>query len=183
MLGRLGFAAWQYGLAFAAPCVGGLIGSRLSPGLVARLGQRRVMLIMGTLRVCWPLWLAFIQPGVAGIVLVIALQLGLVTCIGVFNPVSATYRLEQTAKERVARTLSAWQVSSSATIAARTALWGLLAVAVGPRIAIATAGVLALPTPLLLRKPRSRRGTPSAPEAVDMVGVAAGAGKVERGDG
>jgi len=30
MLGRLGFAPWQYGLAFAAPCVGGLIGSRLA---------------------------------------------------------------------------------------------------------------------------------------------------------
>jgi MFS family permease len=30
MLGDLGFAPWQYGLAFGAPCVGGLIGSRLS---------------------------------------------------------------------------------------------------------------------------------------------------------
>ena len=30
MLGRLGFKPWQYGLAFAAPCVGGLIGSRLA---------------------------------------------------------------------------------------------------------------------------------------------------------
>ena len=39
LLGRLGFAPWQYGLAFAAPCVGGLIGSRLSPRLVARFGQ------------------------------------------------------------------------------------------------------------------------------------------------
>lgn len=183
MLGRLGFAAWQYGLAFAVPCVGGLIGSRLSPGLVARLGQRRVMLVTGTLRVCWPLWLAFIQPGVAGIVLVIALQLGLVTCIGVFNPVSATYRLEQTAKDRVARTLSAWQVSSSITIAVLTALWGLLAVAVGPRIAIAAAGVLALLTPLLLRKLPARHELPPAPDAVDMVSVGAGTGKVDRGDG
>lgn len=32
MLGPLGFAPWQYGLAFAAPCVGGLIGARLAPG-------------------------------------------------------------------------------------------------------------------------------------------------------
>jgi hypothetical protein len=36
MLGDLGFAPWQYGLAFGAPCVGGLIGSRLARRLVAR---------------------------------------------------------------------------------------------------------------------------------------------------
>ena len=88
--------AWQYGLAFAAPCVGGLIGSRLARRLVARFGQHRVMLIAGALRACWPLGLAFIGPGAAGIVLVIAVQFGLVTCMGVFNPVLATYRLEQT---------------------------------------------------------------------------------------
>ena len=96
MLGRLGFAPWQYGLAFGAPCVGGLIGSRLARPLVARFGQHKVMLAAGALRACWSLGLAFIRPGVAGIVLVIAVQFGLVTCMGVFNPVFATYRLEQT---------------------------------------------------------------------------------------
>ena len=39
-------------------------------------------------------------------------ELGLVTCCGVFNPVFATYRLERTATDRVARTLSAWSVTS-----------------------------------------------------------------------
>jgi len=156
MLGRLGFAPWQYGLAFGAPCVGGLIGSRLARRLVARYGQHKVMLTAGTLRVCWPLGLAFIGPGAAGIVLVIAVQLGLVTCMGVFNPVFATYRLEQTEPDRVARTLSAWSVSSNATIAAMTALWGLLASITGPRAAIAIAGLLILPAALLLpRRARS----------------------------
>jgi MFS family permease len=150
MLGRLGFAPWEYGLAFAAPCVGGLIGSRLARRIVARFGSHKVMLRVGALRACWPLGLAFIRPGAAGIVLVIALQLGLVTCMGVFSPVLATYRLEQIAADRVARTLSAWSVSSSASIAALTALWGLLATITGPRAAIAIAGVLLLATPLLL---------------------------------
>jgi MFS family permease len=150
MLGRLGFTPWQYGLAFGAPCVGGLIGARLARLLVARFGQHQVMLIAGTLRACWPLGLAFIQPGAIGMVLVIAVQFGLVTCIGVFNPVFATYRLNQTATDRVARTLSAWSVTSSATIAALTALWGLLASFTSPRIAIAIAGALLLATPLLL---------------------------------
>ena len=85
------------------------------------------MLTAGTLRACWSVGLAFVGPGAAGLVLVIAVELGLITCMGVFNPVFATYRLEQTATDRVARTLSAWSVTSNATIAAMTALWGLLA--------------------------------------------------------
>jgi MFS family permease len=157
MLGRLGFAPWQYGLAFAAPCVGGLVGSRLARRLVARFGQHKVMMAAGTLRACWPVGLAFIRPGLTGIALVVALQLGLVTCIGVFNPVLATYRLEQTDKDRIARVLSAWSVTSSATIAALTALWGLLADLTGLRLAIAIAGLLLLASPLLL--PR-RMGAP-----------------------
>ncbi|MGN6557306.1 MAG: MFS transporter [Solirubrobacterales bacterium] len=161
MLGQLGFAPWQYGLAFAAPCVGGLLGSRLSRRLVARFGQHRVMLTAGTLRACWSIGLAFVGAGAAGLALVIVLQLGLVTSVGVFNPIFATYRLEQTEPDRVARTLSAWSVSSNATIAALTAAWGLLASLTSPRAAIAAAGLLILLTPLLLprrdRTPRQER--------------------------
>jgi MFS family permease len=150
MLGRLGFAPWQFGLAFASPCVGGLLGARLARRAVARFGSHKVMLRAGALRACWPVGLAFIRPGVAGIALVIVLQFALVTCMGLYSPVLATYRLEQIAADRVARTLSAWSVSSSASIAVLTALWGLLASLTGPRIAIAVAGVLLLATPLLL---------------------------------
>ena len=82
MLGQLGFKPWQYGLAFGAPCVGGLIGSRLARPLVARFGQHPVMLGAGVLRACWSIGLAFIHPGIAGIVLIIAVQFGLVTCMG-----------------------------------------------------------------------------------------------------
>jgi MFS family permease len=157
MLGELGFAPWQYGLAFAAPCVGGLAGARLAPRLVARFGRRQVIRTAGTLRACWSLGLAFVGTGTAGLGLVIAVELGLITCMGVFNPVFATYRLEQTPTDRVARTLSAWSVTSSATIAAMTALWGLLAHLTSARAAIAIAGLLLLATPLLL--PRYDRGS------------------------
>ncbi|MFI8360925.1 MFS transporter [Streptomyces sp. NPDC085612] len=91
MLGDLGFAPWQYGLAFA-----------------------------------------------------------LITCTGVFNPVFATHRLEQVPADRTARTLAAWSVSGKTTVAALTALWGLLAGLTGPRAAIGAAGLLMLFTPLLL---------------------------------
>jgi hypothetical protein len=118
--------------------------------------------------------LAFIGPGVAGIALVIAVQLGLVTCVGVFNPVFATYRLHHTDKHRVARVLSAWSITSNATIAAMTVLWGLLGSITGPRTAIAAAGVLMLATPLLLlrrdyaspheRQPARSAAAPGAPQ-------------------
>jgi MFS family permease len=155
MLGHLGFKPWQYGLAFGAPCIGGLIGSRLAPPLVARFGQDKVMRVAGALRACWSVALAFIQPGLAGLVLVIGIEFGLITCIGVFSPVFATYRLKHTATDRVARTLAAWSITNSATIAAMTAAWGLLASVTSPRAAIAIAGVLLLATARLLPRPRA----------------------------
>ncbi|BBA97338.1 putative transmembrane efflux protein [Actinacidiphila reveromycinica] len=177
MLGRLGFAPWQYGLAFALPCTGGLLGARLSRRLVARYGSHRVLVVSGALRACWPLWLAFTRPGAAGIALVVVAQFGLVTSIGVFNPVLATYRLEQTASGHVARTLSAWTVTGNLATAALTALWGLLAAATSPRLAIGAAGLLILATPLLL----PRRATPPpapAPAAPPEAGPEAAPGAV-----
>ena len=154
MLGRFGFAPWQYALAFAVPCAGGLVGSRLSRPLVARYGQRRIMLTFGTLRVCWPVGMVFLHGGTTGLVLVMVVQFGLITSMGVFNPVYATYRLQHTPADRVARTLSAWSVSSKLTVAALTALWGLLAALTTPLTAVGAAGVLILGTPLLL--PRTK---------------------------
>ncbi|WP_406137364.1 MFS transporter [Streptomyces sp. NBC_01089] len=162
MLSHLGFAPWQYCIAFAVPCVGGLIGSRVARPLVTRYGQHKVLLAAGTLRACWSIGLAFVGPGIAGLALVMAVELGLTTCSGVYNPVLATCRLEQTAPDRIARTLSAWSVTSKAGIAAFTALWGLLATATGPRTAIGIAGLLLLATPLLL--PRRSPSAQSEPE-------------------
>jgi MFS family permease len=169
MLGRLGFRPWQYGLAFAVPCTGGLIGSRLAPRLVTRFGQHRILLAAGVLRAVWVIGLAFLRPGLPGLVLVMALEYGLITCCGVFNPVLATVRLEQTSAELVTRTLTAWSVSTKASIAILTALWGLLASLTSPRAAIAVAGVLLLVTPLLL----PRRGDPAraaAPYPPELAG-------------
>ncbi|MFI6335089.1 MFS transporter [Streptomyces sp. NPDC050535] len=150
MIGHLGFAPWQYGLAFAVPCVGGLIGSRLARRLVTRFGRHRVLLVSGVLRACWSLPLALIGPGTTGLLFVMAVELGLITCCAVFNPVFATHRLDRTPPDRVVRTLSAWSVTGKATIAAVTGLWGLLAGVAGTRTAIAIAGLIVLATPLLL---------------------------------
>ncbi|SNS16125.1 MFS transporter [Actinomadura mexicana] len=178
MLGRLGFAPWQYALAFAAPCVGGLVGSRSSGRLAARFGRPRIMLVFGTLRACWLLGLALVRPGVGGLLLVIAVELGLITCMGVFNPLYATYRLEWTPPDRVARVLSAWSVTSRITTAAMTGLWGLLAGLTGPRTAVAVAGVLSMATPALLF--RNRRAL-SGPD--DLTQVSASASVKREGEG
>ncbi|MEU5597975.1 MFS transporter [Streptomyces sp. NPDC020298] len=165
MLGPLGFAPWQYGLAFAVPCLGGLLGSRLARPLVARHGQLRVLRAAGTLRAVWPLGLAFVRPGLPGLLLVMAVELGVITCSGVYSPVYATRRLECTPDDRIVRTLSAWSVTGKATTAALTALWGLPAALTGPRTAVALAGVLLLATPPLLwlgpREPREATERPS----------------------
>jgi len=150
LLRDLGFAPWQYGLAFAAPCLGGLIGSRLARRTVARHGRSRIVRVVGTLRVVWLVGLAFVRPGVVGLLTVIAVELAIIIFMSLFNPVMATIRLELTPGERASRTLAAWSISTSASIAVCSALGGLLAAATSTRIAIATAGVLILLTPLLL---------------------------------
>lgn len=164
LVGQLGFAPWEYGLAFAAPCVGGLIGSRLARPLAARFGRGRVMLVTGTLRACWSVGLTFVGRGAAGLMLVILVELGLIICMSVYTPLQATYRLEQLSPGRVARALSAWWVTSRLAIAVLTALFGVLATATSPRTAIAVAGVLMFATPALL--PRRGRPAPAEPELV-----------------
>lgn len=169
MLGDLGFAPWQYGLAFALPALGGLVGSRLARRLVARFGEHRILAGSGTLRAFWPLGLAFVQSGTAGLTLVMILEFGLITCCGVFTPVYATYRLERTRSDRVARTLSAWTVATRWTTAALTALWGVLAGVTGTRTAIALAGLVVLLTPLFLPR-RDRAAQPAVEPAPTSAG-------------
>ena len=149
-LRQLGFPPWQYGLAFAAPCVGGLIGSRLARRVVARHGQPWVFRVVGTLRAVWLIGLAFVGPGVVGLVTVMAVELAIIISMSLYTPVLATYRLEHTPKHLIARTLSAWSIGSQASIAIFAALGGLLADLTSTRTAITVAGLLILASPLLL---------------------------------
>lgn len=150
MLAQLRFPVWEYGLAFAVPCIGGLIGARLARHLVSRWGERKVLRTFGVLRACWPLGLVFIQPGLAGLVTVMVTEFGLIVCVSLFNSVFAAHRLTTTDPARHARMLAAWSTTSSAGIAVLTVLGGLLAQFTSPRTAIAAAGILLLATPFLL---------------------------------
>ncbi|WP_225840437.1 MFS transporter [Streptomyces sp. NK08204] len=162
LLRQLGFPPWQYALAFAAPCLGGLIGSRLARRVVARYGRHRVFRTVGTLRAIWLIGLAFVRPGVVGLVTVMAVELAIIINMSLYTPVLATYRLEHTPKHLVARTLSAWSIGQQASIAVLTALAGLLADISSPRTALTVAGLLILATPLLL--PRQDQTSQREPE-------------------
>ena len=175
LLRQLGFPPWQYGLAFAAPCVGGLIGSRLARRVVARYGQHRVFRTVGTLRAVWLIGLAFTRPGAVGLVTVMAVELAIIISMSLYSPVLATYRLQHTPKHLIARTLSAWSIGQQAAIAVFSALGGVLADLTSTRTALAVAGLLILASPLLL----PRRETPAP--AGDQALAAAGSGPGQTG--
>jgi predicted MFS family arabinose efflux permease len=160
LLRQLAFPPWQYGLAFAAPCVGGLIGSRLARRVVARHGQPWVIRKFGALRAIWLIGLAFVRPGPVGLATVMAVELAIIISMSLYNPVLATYRLAHTPEHRTARTLAAWSIGQQAAIAVCTALGGLLADATGPRTALVVAGLLMLASPLLLPRWGGCHGRP-----------------------
>ncbi|MGI5286317.1 MFS transporter [Nonomuraea polychroma] len=152
LLGEYHFPAWQYGLAFGIPALGGFVGARLSARLVKRYGRHRVMTVSGWLRSLFPLGLAFIHPGITGLLTVIIIESLLIICMGVFNPIYATERLQRTPADQAARVLTAWSVSGKLVQATLTVIWGILATLTSPLAAITISGVLLLATPLLLPK-------------------------------
>jgi MFS family permease len=91
--------------------------------------------------------------------------------MSLYSPVLATYRLEHTPRDRLARTLSAWSISSGASIAIFSALGGLLADVTGPRTALAVAGLLILASPLLLPRRPDADPPPARSPALDAVSL------------
>ncbi|MCX5602508.1 MFS transporter [Streptomyces phaeochromogenes] len=152
LLGQYHFPAWQYGLAFGIPALGGFVGARLSARLVTRYGRYRIMTVFGWLRSLFPLGLAFVRPGIPGLLTVIIVEGLLIACMGVFNPIYATERLQRTPVDRTAQVLSTWSATSKLMQAALMVIWGVLATLTSPLAAITMSGVLLLATPLLLPK-------------------------------
>ena len=166
LLGQLKFTAWMYGMAFGIPCAGGFVASRLASRLTARFGRQRMLLIAGTARACFPLGLAFTFAGFGGLAFFVVVQAGLIFFMGLYIPVYATYRLELLGDSHVARGLTAYSITSNATTALLTALWGVLATLTSARVAIAVAGVLLLTTPALL--PRGGTGKQGGSVSEDL---------------
>ncbi|WP_411150719.1 MFS transporter [Streptomyces sp. A30] len=171
LLGQYHFPAWQYGLAFGIPALGGFVGARLSARLVTRYGRHRVMIVSGWLRSLFPLGLAFVRPGIPGLLTVIIVEGLLITCMGIFNPIYATERLQRTPVNHTAQVLSTWSAVSKLLQAALMVIWGVLATLTSPLAAITTSGVLLLATPLLLPK-RIHLSAPEPASSAEDVRVA-----------
>ncbi|MDX6241862.1 MAG: hypothetical protein QOG10_6686 [Kribbellaceae bacterium] len=82
MLRELGMTPWQYGVALGAPCLGAVLGARLAPLLTRRFGLHRVLIAFGVLRTPWLLLLPLAPPSVAGMVVIVLAQTGLMLVAG-----------------------------------------------------------------------------------------------------
>lgn len=167
MIHDLGFSPLEYGLSIGVPCLGGVLGGRISRPLVARFGLRRVLLVSGAARLPGVLGLAFVRPGLPGLLIVMVSQLALIAGSAVFTPAFATRRLQLAGERTTARVLTAWKIGSQIGIASCTLVWAALAAATDARTAVLTAGVLLLATVVLLpwRIPMDDRTEPPAAPA------------------
>lgn len=150
MLRELGFTPWQYGLALGLPGLGGVAGAALMPRLVARYGQRRVLLTAGVARTVWAAPFAVAPHGAWGVAVIVVSDFLLLFCAGVFNPTFVTYRMRETDDAYMARVGTAWSVSARTVQPAFMLLGGLLASATSTRTAIAVAAALLATTGIFL---------------------------------
>ncbi|MET7810059.1 MFS transporter [Streptomyces sp. NPDC005395] len=163
MLDDLGLAAWQYGLALGLPCLGGVLGARLTPPLTRRFGERRVLLLSGVARTVWTILLPLTPSGALGVFVIVAVDFGLLFSAGVFNPSFTTYRMAATPDAFMSRVGTSWSVGSKTSQAAFVIAGGLLAAAAGVRGALLIAGLLCLGSALLLPWRRARYSTGHVP--------------------
>ncbi|GIE94806.1 MFS transporter [Paractinoplanes rishiriensis] len=160
MLGELGFPAWQYGLAWGLPCLGGVLGALALAPLNRRFGERRVLLAAGVGRALWLPLLAVMPAGVPGLLLVIAVEFLALFGSGVFNPAFATYRMTATEDGVLARVIACWQISSRTCQPVGIALGGALAALTSVRLALLVCGLIVLASALFL--PWRRTQAPAA---------------------
>ncbi|WP_353946874.1 MFS transporter [Streptomyces sp. HUAS MG91] len=150
MLDDLGLAPWQYGLALGLPCLGGVLGSRLTPPLTRRFGQRRILLLSGVARTLWTVLLPLTPSGALGVCVIVAADFGLLLSAGVFNPSFTTYRMAATPDAYMSRVGTSWSVGSKTCQAGFVIAGGLVAASAGVRGALLIAGLLCMASALLL---------------------------------
>lgn len=163
MLDDLGLAPWQYGLALGLPCLGGVLGSRLTPLLTQRFGQRRILLLSGVARTLWTILLPLTPSGALGVFVIVAVDFGLLFSAGVFNPSFTTYRMAATPDAFMSRVATSWSVGSKTCQAAFMIAGGLIAATAGVRGALLIAGLLCMASALLLPWRKARFSTGHAP--------------------
>ena len=157
MLRDLGFSAWQYGVAWAVPCLGGVLGAFAVRPLTRRFGRHRVLLVSGVGRAAWLWALAFLPAGVAGLVLMMVVEFAALFGSGVFNPAFATFRMTETEDGFLSRVIACWSISSRTVQPVFIALGGLLAAVTSLRTALLICGLGVLASGALLPWHSARR--------------------------
>ncbi|MFJ6072608.1 MFS transporter [Streptomyces sp. NPDC093065] len=176
MLDDLDLAPWQYGLALGLPCLGGVLGSRLTPPLTRRFGERRILLLSGVVRSFWVILMPLAPSGALGLCFIVVVDFGLLLSAGVFNPSFATYRMAATPDAFMSRVATSWSVGSKTCQAVFMIAGGVVATAAGVRGALLIAGLLCTASALLLpwRGARTPAGGVPAPATEAVPAPAAG---------
>lgn len=136
LLRGLDLPAWQFGIALAAPSLGGILGSRLAPLVARRYGEHRTLLGSGLLRGLPLLALPFLPGGVPGLVIYVLATFGLLTVAGVFRPVYSAVRMEATDDRCMARVTTAFTLASRGAAPLFALFSGVLATLIGVRGAL-----------------------------------------------
>jgi MFS family permease len=150
MLRELRFPAWQYGLAWGLPCLGGVLGALALKPLARRFGEHRVLLASGAGRTVGLCLLAATPAGPAGLMLVIVVQTVALFGSGVFNPAFATYRMTETEDPFLSRVISCWSITSRISQPVGIALGGVLAATTDIRTAVLICGVVVVASTAML---------------------------------
>lgn len=157
MLRDLGLSPWQYGVAWGVSCIGGVAGALAAGRLTARFGRRHILLATGVGRAVWLWALAFLPAGVAGLVLMIVVEVLALFFTGVFNPAFATYRMTETEDGFLSRVIACWSITSRTVQPVLIALGGLLATITSVRAALLICGLGVLASSALLPWRTSRQ--------------------------
>lgn len=136
LLSVLELPAWQYGLALALPCLGGLLGSWMAPKAARRLGERRAMVLSAMLRGFPMLALPFLPMGIPGLALYVVATFALLAVAGVFRPLYSAIRMEHTDDVVIARVSTAFMLSALSAGPLFALLGGLVGSLVDLRVAL-----------------------------------------------
>ncbi|SNC63275.1 Major Facilitator Superfamily protein [Kytococcus aerolatus] len=150
LLRTLELSALEFGLSQGLPCLGGILAGMVVHRLMGRFGRRPVLLASGVARTLWIAPLALVPTGLAGLAVVVGLQLGLLLAAGFFNPAFSRVRMDAAPGDLLAPVIVAWATLNRAVSAAAMALGGVLGSLVGIRPALVVVGLVTMASALFL---------------------------------
>lgn len=146
----LGFSAFEYGLLMGVPSLGGLLGARLVPRLVRRLGVLRTLRWASLLRGPWYFLIPFAVPGPMGL-LMCGLGFGLLLVFAAAaNSAMAGYRQLETPDALMSRVATLWAFATTVTQPVFIVVGGVVASVMDARVALLAAAVVMALAGLLL---------------------------------